>query len=45
MSFNDVACFSLQGNYYCTDYFLYMSNNEVINLLRNFDLTVKNGAL
>ena len=44
MSFNDVAIVSVKGNYYRIQ-FWYMSKDEAINILRNPDLTEKNGTL
>ena len=44
MSFNDVATASVKGNY-DRIHFLYMSKDEVLNILRTTDLTLKSGTL
>ena len=44
MSFNDVAIVSLKGND-CRIHFWYMSKNDAIFLMTNFNLKDKNGIL
>ena len=44
MNFNDVAIVSIKGNGYRI-YFWYMSKNDAIVLMTNFNLKDKNGIL
>ena len=44
MSFNDVAIFSIKGNDYRI-HFWYMSKNDAISIIHNFNLIDKKGTL
>ena len=42
MNFNDAAIFSVKGSNY-RNYFWYMSQYDIINIIKNSDLKEKNG--
>ena len=44
VSFNDVAIFSIKGNDYRI-HFSYISKNDAITLMTNFNLNDENGVL
>ena len=44
MNFNDVAIVSVKGSDYII-HFWYMSKDDTINIMKNFDLNEKSGLL